>query len=301
MKYNMEELDLPVLETKQGNRVPVGIISLRESTLRREALERQEGIPRDWVVGFMPAIDMRFRGADIDLTLGNQEILRRRYRKRLRPSEVGCALSHRRLAAHLLDSRSDLMLVLEDDIRVQDTHYMRELEEAIDTFHPYARSGAAFVVHLGPQNFDLKDVRSRKVSAGGALSRPYYLLVGNEGYLTGAHAYLISRSAAARSDSMEKQVIGLADDWGHRLSLGIIDQLFFCWPALIHQNKDLRTTQVGRSINYDDDNSGVVSRLHRGIQSQGLVAFFSELMSRLPRRLAYYVLQYVPYNMPKPR
>jgi hypothetical protein len=57
-----------------------------------------------------------------------------------------------------------------------------------------------------------------------------------------AHAYLISRGAAERSRVRESRIATLADDWGARLRLKLIDALFYTRPVLLAQDEDMRST-----------------------------------------------------------
>lgn len=219
-------------------RVPVFLISLPDQENRRAVL-LERGIPPEWVAASFQAVDKR--GADIE-TL-RQTALDEKFVESAGclplAGEIGCALSHREVALWLASSTYDLALVLEDDVVPRGLDWQRLSVEAARSLLPHARSGAAFVCLLGARPDQADTALHRSVTWRGSPPRGVQLFehVDPERTLWRAHAYLISRGAAKRTRTQERFVTTLADDWGARLRLKLIDELYYTRPVMITQDE----------------------------------------------------------------
>lgn len=223
--------------------VPVLLISLPDQQQRREALLAR-GLPPEWVAAPFPAIDQR--GAVVEaLRVGALDpTFSIGAGRSLLAGEIGCAMSHRQAALWLAGSRYDLALVLEDDAAPQDSDWLVKSVAVARALLPHAGSGAAFVCLLGarPEQADTA-LRRAVVWRGSTPQGPQLFEHIDPGRtLWRAHAYMISRGAAERTRAREVRIATLADDWGARLRLGLIDALFYTRPVLIAQDEEIRST-----------------------------------------------------------
>ena len=225
--------------------LPVAVISLDDHGARRSGI-RDKGLPGEWAENYWPATD--FRNADHAAMAGNTCLatLETHLGRKLRPGEVGCALSHHNVACWLAESPHDLMLVLEDDTVPLAPAFEQSVLSAATTLQPYARTGAAFVCLLSLEmkfvrHACKRQVRSRsrqRTSQGPEL----FLHSDPDVRIWRAHAYLISRGAATRTRMRETRILALADDWHHRRSLGLIDRIFYSAPVIFGLHGELESS-----------------------------------------------------------
>jgi hypothetical protein len=232
-----------------GN-VPVLLISLEDQQERRQDLVKL-GVPRAWAEHFWRATDFRgMRYEDIG-QFADVAGLEAKLRRPLRPAEVGCALSHRAVCSWLSESEHSLALVLEDDIIPQSAEWLAEITAAAGALVGHADRGAAFICHLGPRHNQTEFALKRKVvwrNGSPPAGTPPLLLHCDRGRdLWRAHAYLISKAAAARSIKAETVVMTLADDWSERRKRGWIDEIFLAGSVIIGQDEERPSTIGYRS------------------------------------------------------
>jgi glycosyl transferase family 25 len=228
--------------------VPVAIISLRDGENRRSRL-LAAGLPMEWVEDFFPATDLRTGGrVRIDeLSDPNRVVLR--YRRRLSPGEVGCALSHKAVYTSFLASRCPLALVLEDDSIPEVGFLERVTSLAAELMSP-AESGKSFVCNVGlPKSYTqghvVRPVRldSRKNGTTNQILEhldPRF-------DLWRANAYFISRRAAEDILGDEPRVDVVADDWSARRRRGTVKHLLLTEDAVFAQDGETQSTiDLGR-------------------------------------------------------
>lgn len=218
--------------------VPVLLISLSDQQERRETM-LSRGVPREWIISTFPAVDKR--GAEVEelrqATLAPEFSVR--YCRPPVAGEIGCAMSHRQAALWLAASEYDLALVLEDDVVPRGSGWETQCIEIARALLPYARRNAAFVCLLGARPDQTNAALHRPVlwNGQGPDSPQLFEHVDPDRTLWRTHAYLISRGAAERSRAHEVRLLTLADDWGARLRLGMIDELFYTRPTLFTQDE----------------------------------------------------------------
>lgn len=227
------------------NQVPVFLISLADQIDRRRRLS-ERNLPKEWVENYLSGFDLRSERVQPLETLADLEKLKVRMRRPILASEIGCAISHRMAAARLLETGSHLALVLEDDVVPAGGDWIERLKAIAHVLLPHAKSGAAFICHLGARHDQADAAICRKVvyrNGHPPKAIPeLYLHADPDRSLWRAHAYLISRAAAAKDWHNEIPVMTLADDWSERRRLGFFDEIFFTRPILIGQDEDVPST-----------------------------------------------------------
>lgn len=268
--------------------VPVLLISLEDQEVRRKKLVRR-GLPKRWVQNTFPAVDLRGATEAQKAEVANLSALHRFYRRPLRASEVGCALSHREAARWLVGSRYSMALVLEDDVIPQSSQWLTQLSALSKALLHHASSGASFVFHLGVRCDQTDGAIVRQVVWSSKVVPeiiPKVFLHSDPGRnLWRAHAYLISRAAAERSTMKEQKILTLADDWGRRRNLGLFDELFFTEKAILGQDEEIESTidpERARSILVMPSSKArdVFSRVARSI----ICRFRSSIARRMSNR-----------------
>lgn len=225
--------------------VPVFIISLSDQGLRRQTMVRR-GVPNAWVEAFLLASDQRMTHVESLIQTEISEELQMRFGSTLLAAEIGCAMSHREASRWLAKSGHPMALVLEDDIVPSVEGWQERALLTATSLMRHANSGAAFVCHLGARDDQVGNVLSRRV-AWHEYRPPegtpeLYLHIDPDRGLWRAHAYLISLAAAQRTSSEETKIRTLADDWGERRRLGLIDELLYTQPVLVGQDQEQEST-----------------------------------------------------------
>lgn len=222
----------------------VAVISLRDEVGRRHLL-KERGVPESWVDEFWVAEDLRRTPASNLGAYCDVGAIEARIRRAVSAAEVGCAVSHLAVSRWLARSRHDLMLVLEDDVIPLVPSFLDQVSAIGRMLAPRARAGAAFICHLGIPSLQLSGVVARRVfsrSGAGNDMTTLMLLSDPASDVWRTHAYLVSRGAAERTERLERVARTLADDWGERRRLGLIDEIFYAHPALIGQDEAARST-----------------------------------------------------------
>jgi glycosyl transferase family 25 len=150
-----------------------------------------------------------------------------------RPGIVGCSLSHLETYRRIIDDDLEIACILEDDVVIPDDLVI--LADAIGQ----QMSGAEIVL----LNFHSQEpCRITKANVAHLpLSRLLAQIV-DEGQVTSAACYLITREACARMVKTIPPVRVVADDWAFFVGQGAVDRLRCVVPMPVVQNTDLRTT-----------------------------------------------------------
>jgi hypothetical protein len=271
--------------------VPVIVISLEDQETRRE-LMLERGLPEAWVKNYFPAIDMR--GVEKEQYAADNEelfVVSLGSNRNFLGAELGCAMSHRQAAAWFAASGHYMALVLEDDVLPQGSDWLSQAIATADALVPYARDGAAFVCLLGARSDQTDAALRRRVTWSGAVPEGPQLFehVDPERKLWRAHAYFISRGAAERSRDKETRILTLADDWGARRKLGLIDALFYTQPTLMAQDDDGPSTidpqqHRQRVSRLPSKRPNLLLRITRSLHFRIMMAR-ARCRARFPRRL----------------
>lgn len=234
---------LPYLSTdsRWTHSVPVALISLPDMVDRRQKL-LEHGVPTEWVANFFKASDMRLESSASALSFVDRQVFRSHYGFDLSSAQVGCALSHRRVAEWLTRSPYRMCLVLEDDIIPRSKEYLTQISSIARAFDAHSRNGAKFIVHFGVEGHWHQRVIKRKVTGEFPSDLEIYLHTDTSTGLWYTHAYLLSRGAAKSIAQREKRLISNVDDWRYRRELGLIDEIFYTQPPIFSQNAELQST-----------------------------------------------------------
>lgn len=192
------------------------VINLEKSTVRKQYMQELLSGCEFLDLEFMKAIDGRLLSEEERRTAFDFSRCMSMYGKELNAGEIGCALSHRKAYAQLLQSDQPYALILEDDITI-----IRDLN-ALD---------------LEQINRTMNDIRPRVLM----LSGDYWYYAKRESVVrlfsaAGAYAYIINRAAAQRILSLTPPCC-VADDWMYYKRKGL--QLFAILPYMIDANMNM--------------------------------------------------------------
>ncbi|ARC89421.1 glycosyltransferase family 25 protein [Rhodovulum sp. MB263] len=167
------------------------------------------------------------------------------------PSEIGCALSHRRVLEWLANSDHPLALIFEDDARPADPRAFDVLPDLLKPVVEHGRQGASFILHLGVKRRRRPRNVNRVLAGCGVGFRHRWIVrdAGKDHNIWRAHAYVISREAARRTVAAETPIRTLADHFRNRSQ----EHLLFSEPGLFLQAPDLESTI---------DPTGVIRKAH---------------------------------------
>lgn len=226
--------------------LPVALISLPDQANRRAAcIER--GMPADWVDNYWPATDMRGTELATAARLADIPGMESELGRSVTPAEVGCAASHRAVAAWLARSEYPMALVLEDDAVPVQGAFEVTVAQIAGLLANHAERGAAFICHLGPRREQTQHALSRPVRCEGVrMVQRLRLHTDPSRTLWRAHAYFLSREAAKRQVESEPELSVVADDWCAMRRRGYFDELFFTEVAVFAQDEIAESTIGGR-------------------------------------------------------
>ncbi|WLE98262.1 MAG: glycosyltransferase family 25 protein [Candidatus Electrothrix communis] len=289
-------------KTGETDTLPVALISLEDQDERRNLLKKNK-IPSVWVDNYFKASDCRLATQFQLSSFADIKTLEKLVERKILPSEIGCALSHRKASDWLAASKFDLLLVLEDDIIPEQSDFEDQLIKIALSFQAIARKGLAFIVHLGASEGQTTHALTRRVwrvTDQRLLARSnIFMHIDPDKTLWRAHAYLISKGAAIQAQELGPKLSMLADDWGEYRKKGILDAIFYCNPKLFKQDQEIPST-IGnyklRKQYYDTNNAteSFGTRIHHAMMNgcfwkQATSSFFfrfrklrATLMSKIP-------------------
>lgn len=192
------------------------VINLEKSTVRRQYMQDLLSDCEFLDLEFLKAIDGRILSEEERRAAFDFNRCMSLYGKELNAGEVGCALSHRKAYAQLLQSDQPYALILEDDITViRDLHAL-DLKQVDST---------------------LNDKRPRVLM----LSGDYWYYTKREPVVrlfsaAGAYAYVINRAAAQKILAITPPCC-VADDWMFYKRKGL--QLYAVHPYMIDANMNM--------------------------------------------------------------
>lgn len=283
MEKNIVKFEPPLIKCSQGEDIPVFLISLHSATARRQKLI-DRGLPLDWVTKYFPAIDMREATPHQISALADLSGMALAMGREIKGGEVGCALSHRNVAAWLAKSKYSIALVLEDDLLLECENWEKKILATAKSLSAHAKRGAAFICLLGLSSSVAGRVLKRKIAwingnPPDDVANVY--LHSDKGGLWRAHAYLISVEAARRSSAAEKNnILTVADHWFERKSRGWIDEIMFTRPVIIAQDEET-PSGIGfrRSISKKDAEASIIKKIkpkHIRLLKKNLIEKFSQ-------------------------
>ena len=153
-----------MLKLNQFSDLPTFIISLERSEKRRQIL-RASDIPTSWVQNYHRATDLTDI-AYIDLKgFHDEQSTSILYERQILGGEIGCALSHAKVADKIIKEKIEVALVLEDDIAM----LPNQEEYLLEVYHKLiklSKAGVDFICHLGSDDILVGDLTKLPVSYG---------------------------------------------------------------------------------------------------------------------------------------
>ncbi len=277
-----------------GDILPVVIISLKDQSERRKALSKNK-IPISWINNFFCASDLRSANKQEVEKIADLDKLKKFYGYECTSSEIGCALSHKKVCEWLANSPYELMLVLEDDIVPIMKNYEQEIKEIATKVYSLTQKKLSFIVHLGLKPHQVTKTLKRKVISLSNLKAQnkstLFLDCENGDHIWYAHAYLISKSAAINTIKLEKKILLLADDWGGKKKMGIIDKIFYCQPPIFAQNEDIESTIGIRESGQNNNDSQIQTSSFtlRAYESFKKGLFLSKILKRIKSKFPFII------------
>lgn len=194
--------------------VPAAMLSLSVSTERR-ARQLLGGMPADLVEGYWPSTDLRTASKTALTEYADAEAFSRNIGRPPLPAEIGCAVSHRKAAAHLLAAGAPLMVLFEDDGQPVEPEAWEVLRGILSRLQAPAREGLSFLCHLGVPPRQRPRNINRILKPGKALQGHRWRLrdAGPAPKIWRAHAYVLSRAAAEGIVKTQSPVVTVADDF----------------------------------------------------------------------------------------
>jgi len=200
---------------KGTDAIPIAIISLNDAADRRESLI-ESGFPPEWVRGYWPATDMRNTPQEEVMQNDAYIKMKKTYGRDILPGEMGCLFSHRSVINWFAEhSEASLLVIFEDDVIPMNSNSYNKLAALTSFLDIKAKSGSAFMCHLGPRRSQWEKSFSRKIYSSELRSNDlglYYHFKENCNMWL-AHAYIISKEAAIRYSRSSICPDFLADDW----------------------------------------------------------------------------------------
>lgn len=205
------------------------VISLTTASARRRLMSAQLEWPGMPLFEILPAVDGRSLTPE-QLGALYDEAAAMRHQRPLTPPEIGCAASHLQAYRRILENDLPAALVLEDDALLGH-QFLKLIGPLLATLDP-ARAQIVLLSHVGRYY----GWRSRRLGKLHRLVRPYSAY--------GAHAYLITQTAAREMLAALPPIHTVADDWHYIQRLGRIE-LHAVVPYLVGTIPAASDSQIG--------------------------------------------------------
>ena len=193
-----------------GFNIPIFIISLKEDSKRRKGLLKF--LPSKVVKNYFEAIDMRYKSRRILDSYCNNKKLFKKYKRKLKPGEVGIFLTQKKIYKYLIKKNIPLALIFEDDVVVKYQNWQIELKLILKEIKSLGIN-KAILCNLGVSNYNF---RRKKI-----LINKYFLKFLKKLCILDlkktnqkmAHSYLITLQAAKNIVNANKEISCVNDDW----------------------------------------------------------------------------------------
>ena len=204
---NFEKNILKIKEIK----IPIFIISLRNDKDRRKKLLKF--LPSKIVNNYFKAVDMRFANRKkLDKFCNNRRI-KKIYKRKLFPGEVGIALSHQKIYKYIVKKKIPFALVFEDDVKIEERNWKFKLYEILKELSNL-NFEKKIVCNLGLDNNKIKKKKILILEWFPKFLKKIHILNLNNSKQKLAHSYFISFSAAKNILKSNIKINCVADDWG---------------------------------------------------------------------------------------
>lgn len=143
-----------------------------------------------------------------------------KYCRIMTPSEVGCALSHKKAWENFLDSQAKYAIILEDDVIGKD----EDMEEVLRLLVMIDKQIGPYIVWVcgGMDGLPRDKVLCRRTSVPGVFEVPIF----SRKYVYRTVSYVISRESAQILLMKQTRDLHLADDWARLLERSKLKLLY---------------------------------------------------------------------------
>lgn len=210
--------------------IPILVISLQRAHERRRLMRAQLELPGMPPYRFLDALDARAAGAERLAGLADRAASLRHIGRQLTATEIACAHSHLQAYEHILASRLPAAIVLEDDVLLS-CQFTTVVGRVLPMIDPTQRQ-VVLLSHM-----------DRYSAWGGRpVDRLRTLYPVYEAY--GAHAYLITASAAKSMLERLRPLHTMADDWRYFAMAGVTEVRGLV-PYLVGTSPLANDSQIG--------------------------------------------------------
>lgn len=236
--------------------IPVVLLSLEDQVKRRDIL-KDRGVPQEWIDSYLKCSDMRnIHISAVEKYIDDIIKLESLLGRKVRPTEIGCAISHKTATNWLAKSNFNMMIIFEDDIIPHFEDFEKRTIEVVKFLMPSAINKKNFICHLGAPSHQIVHALKRPVYSLQSIfctelsMSKIFLHTDPDKTIWRAHAYIVSKSAALKAYELETKYVSLADDWCFRRKFGIIKKIFYCQPIIFKQDEENDSTI--RPVNHND-------------------------------------------------
>ncbi|VEB76573.1 Glycosyltransferase family 25 (LPS biosynthesis protein) [Providencia rustigianii] len=200
---------------KNTDALDITIISLKEHSIRREKIAK-ELETQGYTSKILYAINGKKMNAHEYFCSSRCETSKRKGRRYLTPSELGCFLSHKETIHDFLIRGNEWLLVLEDDVNL--INKLSKLTEKLNSFHTdsiYILGGQDGLSSFKKVLFMKQKNNTKKV------------IMGTHRWIYRTCCYLVHRNTALMIDQLMSKYTFMADDWGFILRNTKIKNIYF--------------------------------------------------------------------------
>ena len=243
-----------------GLSIPIFIISLKEDSKRRKGMLKF--LPSKVVKNYYKAIDMRYKSRRILDSYCNNKRLFKKYKRKLKPGEVGLWLTQMQIYKYLIKKNIPIALVFEDDVVIECQNWKIELKLILEEIKCLGIN-KAILCNLGVSNTNF---RRKKI-----LINKYFLkflkkiciLDLKKSNQKMAHSYLITLKAAKNIVNINNKIICVNDDWQAFNNQKCFDY-FLVSKKMFNQNK-LFKSHLDNSKNLNQSKSYKINKFYFSI------------------------------------
>jgi len=193
-----------------GFNIPIFIISLKEDTKRRKGLLKF--LPSKIVKNYFEAVDMRYKSRRILDSYCNNKELFKKYKRKLKPGEVGISLSQMQVYKYLIKKNISLALIFEDDVVVKYKNWKIELKLILEEIK-YLGINKAILCNLGVSNYNFRRKKILINRYFPKFLKKLCILDLKKSNQKMAHSFLITLQAAKNIVNTNKKISCVNDDW----------------------------------------------------------------------------------------
>lgn len=187
------------------SKIPIYVVSIKDSP-RKKSIEQEL---KNYSFTYIDAVVGADKNKDYINNINNQEWVKKRYKRKLSPGEIGCALSHIKIYQKMIENDIEWAMIFEDDISIREN-----IKSLLTISRNLLKKNTLYILgaqqHLDSEKMIITLKRKNLKIDENIIFYDTFL---SSKYIYRTAAYLIHKDVAKKILNFTNQKFCIADDW----------------------------------------------------------------------------------------